>query len=208
MHRYRFLFLLLLPVLWWAAAGPASAHDELISTTPSDGTSVTAPTTVRLTFSDTVIRTGTKVEVRNPSGQAVSGAVQVSGPVVSVALPASISAGSYTVVWRVTSEDGHPISGNFGFKAIAAASSSSSTAASPGSSAGSSTTRSDSLQKDTISASATPTQRVPTNATNNEPGWIIGAVAIVILAIAAGVWISRRRLTDDEPQDGPADDES
>lgn len=208
-RRYRSLLLLLLPLFWWISASPASAHDQLVSTTPSADSNVTAPKSVRLTFSDTVIETGTRIEIRNSSGTLVAGTPAVSATIVSVALPAALPAGPYKVVWRVTSADGHPVSGKFTFTAIAAATSSSSTSAAGSSSA------TDSATSDTTSAtggsvasaSATPTQRVPTNSTNNEPGWVLGAVGVAVLAIVAAVAISRKRLTDDEPQDGPADRE-
>lgn len=197
------LAVLLVPFVWLMANTPAFAHDELVSTTPSSGATVTAPTTVQLKFSDTVVSTGSRVQVKDPSQKVVSGDLSVSGDTVSVTLASPAVAGTYRVVWRVTSADGHPVSGNFDFTATVASTSSTSTppgtsSASPPSSAAPSTGASSTSQSTPV-----PTQQVPTNDTNNEPGWILGAVAVAALAIGVGVVISRRRLTDDEPADGP-----
>ena len=192
------LALLLLPLLWGWYAAPAFAHDRLVGTTPASGSSVTAPSMVQLRFAEKVIATGTRIEVKDPTSKVVSSALTVSGDVVSVRLAQPTTAGTYQVIWRITSDDGHPVSGAFSFRAAPAAgatTSSSTSTASPStssSSAGSS------------SSSVVPTQQVPTNKTNNEPGWIIAAVVVAALAIAAGVVISRRRLKDDEPSDDDA----
>ncbi len=197
------LTLLLLPFVWMMAGSPASAHDRLESTTPSSGASVTSPTTVLLQFSDRVISTGSRVEVKNPSDQIVSTDLTVTGSTVAVQLTQPVAAGTYRVVWRVTSADGHPISGNFNFTALSAptaptSSASSSSSGAPPASAPPATSSS------TTGGTPAPTQQVPTNKTNNQPGWIFGAVGIAAFAIAAGVVISRRRLTDDEPTEGPS----
>lgn len=186
------LALLLLPLLWGWYAAPAFAHDRLVGTTPASGSSVTSPSTVQLRFAEKVVATGTRIEVKDPRQRVVSSGLRVTGDVVSVQLAQPTTAGTYQVIWRITSDDGHPVSGRFSFHAAPAA----------GASASSSTTTAPSTT--TSSSTPVPTQQVPTNKTNNEPGWIIGAVVIAILAIAAGVVVSRRRLKDDEPTDGDA----
>lgn len=191
------LALLLLPFVWMMAGTQAFAHDRLQSTTPSSGATVTMPARVQLKFSGTVVSTGSRVKVTGPNQKIISGELAVSGDTVSVPLAPGAAAGAYRVVWRVTSADGHPVSGNFEFEATAAPASSTST--SGASSAPSTGTSS------TSTSTPVPTQQVPTNDTNNEPGWIIGGVAVAALAIGASVIISRRRLTDDEPADGSAD---
>lgn len=106
-----------------AVAAPASAHDALLSTDPADGTAVeVAPDAVRLTFSDAVIELGTAVLVTGPDGRPISvGPPTVSGTVVSQPLGPERPAGGYVVEWRVTSADGHPISGQVTFTATSAA---------------------------------------------------------------------------------------
>nr|WP_243757908.1 copper resistance protein CopC [Allobranchiibius sp. GilTou38] len=186
------LVLLLLPLLWGSYAAPAFAHDRLVSTTPASGVSVTSPTSVQLRFAEKVVSTGTRIEVKDPRDKVVSSDLRVTGDVVSVRLAQPTTAGTYRVVWRITSDDGHPVSGGFSFRAApAAGATATATSSTTTSSAGASS-----------SSSPVPTQQVPTNATNNAPWLIIGAVVIAVLAIAGGVVVSRRRLKDDEPSNG------
>src|SRR5690606_20404665 len=59
---------------------------------------------------------GTQVAVTGPDGESVvDGEPVVDGTEVEQALTDDLAAGSYDVVWRVTSQDGHPISGELGF---------------------------------------------------------------------------------------------
>ncbi len=105
-------------VLTLATPGAALAHDVLEKTTPGDGTTVAqlAPQ-VSLSFSDAPLAVGTQVLVTGPSGNMVDGAPTIEGrDVVQRLLPAA-PAGDYVVTYRVTSKDGHPISGSFSFHA-------------------------------------------------------------------------------------------
>lgn len=194
------LALVLLPLLWGLHAAPASAHDRLVSTTPTSGSSVTAPSTVQLRFAETVETTGTRIEVKDPRKRVVSSGLRVAGDVVSVRLAQPTTAGTYQVTWRITSDDGHPVTGRFTFRAAPAAGASATATSSATTAPGATASSTGSTSKST----PVPTQQVPTNKTNNEPGWIIGAVVLAVLAIAAGVVVSRRRLKDDEPADGDA----
>jgi len=107
------LLLLLVP-----SAGPAHAHDVLERTAPTGGATLrTAPDEVTLTFNDTVLALGTAVRVASPDGDVQSGAAQVVDDTVTQPLAADRPAGAYTVYWRVTSADGHPVTGRFGFQA-------------------------------------------------------------------------------------------
>ena len=108
-------------VLGVAGAGPAAAHDELVSTDPADGATVAAaPDQVTLTFTDKAIALGTEVKVTAPDGSVVStGDPQLGPTTVAQPLAPARPAGTYTVVWRVTSADGHPVSGAFTFVASA-----------------------------------------------------------------------------------------
>lgn len=105
-----------------ALATPASAHNALRSTDPADGATVaTVPEAVTLTFDGEVLALGSVVEVANPAGDVVSaGEPEVDDNTVTQALTGDLVPGEYTVTWRVTSGDGHPIDGTFGFTATAA----------------------------------------------------------------------------------------
>lgn len=99
-------------------AAPASAHDELISTDPAAGSTVaTVPSVVVLTFAEPPLTLGMGVDVTGPGGTVSSGAPTLSGSVIRQAVQPGAAAGSYTVRWRVTADDGHPVSGSFTFVA-------------------------------------------------------------------------------------------
>lgn len=102
-----------------ALATPASAHNALRTTDPADGATVaTVPESVTLTFDGEVLALGSVVEVANPAGDVVSaGEPAVDDNTVTQALAGDLVAGDYTVTWRVTSGDGHPIDGTFAFTA-------------------------------------------------------------------------------------------
>lgn len=102
----------------------ASAHDELVGTTPaSDATVGSPPAQVTLEFSGALQALGTQVLVSGPDGaQASQGAVELAGTTVTQPLSDDLPAGTYTVEWRATSADGHPLSGTFTFAVAAGAS--------------------------------------------------------------------------------------
>jgi len=100
-------------------ASPAAAHDEIVGTAPADGATVdVAPDRVVLTFAEPAIALGTQIVVTGPDGAVVSqGDVTLEATTVQQALAASRPAGTYHVDWRVTSVDGHPVTGTFTFTA-------------------------------------------------------------------------------------------
>ncbi len=104
-------------------AGPAAAHNTLISTDPADGSTVpTAPDAVTLTFNEPAIALGTQIQVTGPDGsELAAGEPQLADTSVVQPLVDDRPAGAYQVVWRVTSADGHPIEGEFSFEATDAA---------------------------------------------------------------------------------------
>lgn len=107
----------LVALLLLGPVGTASAHDQLTGSEPADGETVDeAPDEVVLTFSGEIAELGAQVVVADPDGATVSeGDPEVVGTEVTQALVPDLPAGDYEVTWRVTSEDGHPISGTFGF---------------------------------------------------------------------------------------------
>jgi methionine-rich copper-binding protein CopC len=103
-------------------AAPAAAHNALVSTAPSDGATVAhTPTKVVLTFDEPALALGTAIIVTSAGGQQVqTGTPSLVDNTVTQPLQPGSPAGPYTVVWRVTSVDGHPISGRLTFDAKAA----------------------------------------------------------------------------------------
>ncbi|MGO4598948.1 copper resistance CopC family protein [Terrabacter sp. 2RAF25] len=101
-----------------AAPLAASAHDVLERTNPADGTTVSKmPATVVLTFSEAPLDIGSQVVVTGPSGPVSSGAPTISGRDVTQSVAPNAPGGDYTVTYRVTSDDGHPVTGTFSFHA-------------------------------------------------------------------------------------------
>lgn len=110
------LALVLIAVL--ATAVPASAHDQLTSSTPAEDEALTAaPEEVVLSFSGDLIvldasMTGAVVMVVDESGQDwATGEIDVQGNTVTAQLETGMPVAGYQVRWQVVSEDGHSISG-------------------------------------------------------------------------------------------------
>lgn len=110
------LALALIAVL--AIAVPASAHDQLTSSTPADGEALaTAPEEIVMAFSGDLIvldssMAGAVVMVVDESGRDwASGELDVEANRVTAQLKTGMPVAGYQVRWQVVSEDGHPISG-------------------------------------------------------------------------------------------------
>ena len=122
--RQVLLAVLAVVALTVGSASPSLAHTALASTTPADGAGVDeAPPEVMLQFTDEVIELGAVVSVTGPRGSVDVGPLTVSGATVTAGLPESLPGGSYSVDWRVSAADGHPISGTFSFSVVGTASS-------------------------------------------------------------------------------------
>ena len=109
---------LLLLTLCFALVAPAAAHahDVLEKTTPADGTTVQQlPGDVALVFSQQPLDIGLQVVITGPAGDVSEGLATVQGREVRQAISSVAPAGEYTVAYRVTSDDGHPITGSFRF---------------------------------------------------------------------------------------------
>jgi methionine-rich copper-binding protein CopC len=98
----------------WPA--PASAHTELVSSSPADGARVKRlPATIELTFSE-ALATPAFVTVTDPSGSAVgTGKPTVENELVRQQTNGGVATGEYTVEYRVVAGDGHPVTGSLRF---------------------------------------------------------------------------------------------
>ncbi|GAA1568361.1 hypothetical protein U746_0581 [Mycolicibacterium mucogenicum 261Sha1.1M5] len=93
----------------------AQAHDQLIDVA-IDTTDAGEASSLRLTFSDTVLQVGTEIHVSDGDGaDATGGAPTFSDRDVVQPLATPLADGTYTSAWRVVSSDGHPIEGGFTF---------------------------------------------------------------------------------------------
>lgn len=95
------------------SAGPASAHSVVLSSSPEDGEQIAqAPERVSVTFNEPLQEQFAAITVVGPDGNLWSvGDPAVEGSTVSVAVDGLGPVGEYTVAFRVTSADGHPVSG-------------------------------------------------------------------------------------------------
>jgi methionine-rich copper-binding protein CopC len=104
-------------------AGPASAHDQLLSSDPKDGATLDEhPASISLTFSAAPLDTGIEVVLVGPDGVTTQGEdIEVDDKVVTARLADDLPAGRYDVAWHVVSSDGHPIDGELSYEVEAAA---------------------------------------------------------------------------------------
>lgn len=100
-----------------AIAPTAAAHTALTASEPAANTTLTAgPARVSATFNEDLQPTFAAMTVVGPDGNLwSSGDPEVRGAVVGVAVRPLGPAGRYTVNYRVTSADGHVVTGSWSF---------------------------------------------------------------------------------------------
>lgn len=114
--RMGFAALLVAAMSVFAFAPAASAHDQLVSSNPEDGAELDQqPKWLEMTFSGNIQEVGSEVTVVVDGKDVSAGELTVEDKKLSVALPDDLKPGDYKVTWRVVSEDGHPISGDYSF---------------------------------------------------------------------------------------------
>lgn len=183
--------------------GTASAHATLIGSDPADGATLqAAPTTVTLTFDDSLEDFEPLVTVTGPDGsQFQSGEATIDGAILRSAVRPLTTAGGYTIAYRVVSDDGHPVEGQVRFdlavpapaSVVVTTSSTASPAATPSGSA-------------TPSVAGPVTSSADTAASSSSTGWSawqwLTVALVVILAFGASMIIRRRLAARGQ---GPSD---
>lgn len=117
---------LLVALILWIGLPPPSAfaHAGLISSTPESGAHLAVlPSQVELEFGENLLTLGDAqtnvLVVKDPDGiQIDKSDSTISGRFLSVRLDSNSKAGTFTVDWRIVSEDGHPVEGSFQFSVI------------------------------------------------------------------------------------------
>lgn len=160
--------ILLAAVLATPGVAPASAHTALVSSDPPADTTLTAaPTRVTATFNEELQTAFAAMTVVGPDGNLWSaGEPEVHGAVADVAVRPLGPSGTYTVNYRVTSADGHVVSGSWSFTVTV---NGAGTPGPPAAGTGSGTGSGDRI-----------------------PLWPFGVGAVVLVA-AAAAWSLRRR---------------
>jgi methionine-rich copper-binding protein CopC len=165
-----------------AAADAAQAHNILEGTSPANGATVKiVPAAVTLTFNEPALALGTEIIITGPGGPAQSGAAVLVNNTVSEHVSPGSPAGEYKVVWRVSSDDGHPVTGTFSFTA---------TSASPGQRAAAAT----------AAASAAPT---PASGSGSSLvlWWVMAAAVLILVPLVVLVVTRRPRATPLDERD-------
>lgn len=164
------LTLMVAGVLATIAAPAASAHSRLESSDPADGAMLSAaPTRVSLTFNEAIQDSFDVLNVVGPDNHYwQDGEPGVTGPTISVGLRELGPAGKYVINYRVTSADGHPVSGQRSFELTTAG------AGTPG-----------------------PAVDAPKSSDDGLPVWpfIVGALVILGGGLGVVLWWSRRPRT-------------
>jgi len=99
------------------SAAPASAHAELVRITPrANAQLTTAPAKVVVQLNEPVSKSFATVVVTSADGvNVVRGTPTFSGGTVTQALRPGLLSGIYRIAYRVSSNDGHPVTGESRF---------------------------------------------------------------------------------------------
>lgn len=146
-------------------AGVASAHAARVSTDPAEDAALTVgPDRVSAAFSERLQTAFAAMTVVGPDTNLwSSGPPQVAGTVISVGMRPLGPAGTYTANYRVTSADGHAVSGSWSFRLTV-----------PG------------------TGKPGPAAQPADTSTGALPVWPFVLVAVVLIA-GAGLWAALRR---------------
>jgi methionine-rich copper-binding protein CopC len=192
--------LVLASVVGLLVAGPSHAHSELVDADPADGAVLAdLPALATLTFNEEIEPTLVRARLEWPGGaSAVDPDVQqavlrlpVGNLPAVAALSASARAGGYTVIYRVVSKDGHPVSGTLAFTVQAAepsAATSPPTSSAPASNPPASSPH-PTVDDETLTATTQPASQTSSGIS---PG-ALGAAGAVLVAGAALALVLRAR---------------
>ena len=170
-------------------AAPASAHSQLTSTTPADGSVLAVPPPeVRFTFDAPLLQDTDTISINDSEGNVVKSIHPTpEGDSVAIPWPEGTAPGQYQVAYRVVCGDGHPVIGainltvNGSAPAASAAPASSAAAAAP--------------SQPAATAAATPVAAsdASTSSSGSLTPLIIGAAVLGAAVIALIVALVARR---------------
>lgn len=167
------------------SATAASAHTDLVSSTPKDGATLdAAPTQIVLTFNEELLEDTVKVVAKSKTGDVnvLSDVAQASGTKVEVPWPADAPGDEYELSYRIVSADGHPVTGSITFSYVTASSSSAATASASASASDTSTKPVATPVPITETVTASPVAQ-PTTPTSG------GTSPLVVILIGLGIGI-------------------
>ena len=180
------------------SAAPASAHNYPVGYTPAENSVVTEqPGHFTVTTNDTLLNldgtgTGNAMRISGPTDAPLyygEGCIALFGAKLETTAQLG-QPGEYTVTWQVVSTDGHPVSGSYTFTWEPAAGQ----VLAPGLAAAPTCGTTAPTDAAAPAAPATPgaahSAVAPTDLL-----WIAGAVLAVLVAVAATLFLTRRRPT-------------
>src|SRR5215831_2452233 len=101
-------------------ANTVEAHPTLKSAVPPAESTASAPTEIRLSFSEGVIVKLSSVELKDQAGKKIATGKLAIDPKdqkqLIVPLQGPLTVGTYTVTWNVVSVDTHRVNGMYSFK--------------------------------------------------------------------------------------------
>jgi methionine-rich copper-binding protein CopC len=161
---------------------PASAHSELLQSTPADGEQLTeAPAEIELVFGEAVQQQGGAIIVKGPDGTRYDRAASFTTDenVATIGLVAATDPGEYSVAYRVVSADGHVVSDTFAYELLATDSSPTAVQSTP----------------DASPLAGTPTDDGAGAGSDIGFVWVLGlgAIGLVLLAAVIAVAVRGRR---------------
>ena len=191
------------------AAGPASAHTELVASTPAEGAALaTPPTRIDLQFNEPInpefVSAALTIDGVSAGAQRVSRGSDDAR--ITVALegrdPTTDGPSQWRVDYRVSSGDGHPVTGAVTFTVRGPAPSaapSSAPSSTPDSTGGSDAGETTGSSDDSSGAGGPSTKR-----SGGMPGWavailVLGGMALLLVGVLAAT-----RLAGRSPRDGDA----
>ncbi|KQR17580.1 copper resistance CopC family protein [Cellulomonas sp. Leaf334] len=186
-------------------APAAQAHNVLQSTDPAEGSTVpVVPEQVTLTFNEPVLMVGTTIMVHTADDEMVNiGPPLLVDNTAGIAVTGELPAGEYTVIYRVTSADGHPIEGQFRFTAAEATSYGVATAAptmtpTP-------TTSAEVQASESASPGPSATVTAPPVEEERISGTLLLGIAAALVVVGGVVaWLLLRRRPAGSPTDPPS----
>lgn len=175
-----------LSAFFWTV--PAQAHNSFTGSNPKNGARIAeVPERITLSFLATVDPASARATVTGPDGSpATRGKLGIKGNKLTVGVEPS-AAGQYTVAYRVTSPDGHPVKGTIRFTVTPAMSPDDTVSAVPPESA----------PVTTAPASAAPSAVAIDRLADEDTGtprwpWLLGAAVLLAAAAAAAILVRRR----------------
>jgi len=174
-------------------AAPASAHSQLTSTTPADGSVLAVPPPeVRFTFDAPLLQDTDTISINDSEGNVVKSIHPTpEGDSVAIPWPEGTAPGEYQVAYRVVCGDGHPVIGAINLTVNGSAPAASAAPAS--STAAAASTQTAATTPATPEATTAAASDAPASSSTSMLPIIIGAAVLGAAVIALIVALVARR---------------